>query len=155
MPTRTLSQPDPPHDEDETPVGDLPLPEDVPEEPEEPEDPQAALLAQVIANAQALAFAHTTNQPNPVKYPKAKDPSMLNGRKCRQLQTWIGKNKFCFCTSPNLYHAETAKVMFAGSFLEGDMQTWFTNYFRNPDNVPPLHVELGTLHGRIATELQT
>jgi len=27
--------------------------------------------------------------------------------------------------------------MFAGLFLEGNAQTWFTNYFHNPDNVPP------------------
>ena len=95
MPTCTRSQPDPPHDEDETPIGDWPPPDDVPEdpkdpeepeEPEEPEDPQAALLAQVVANVmQALTFAHVTYQPDPVKYPKAKDPSMFNGRKHHQL----------------------------------------------------------------------
>ena len=145
MPPHTRSQTDHPENEDKTPTGDRPTPHDVPIDPEgsddleQPGDPQAALIAQVVANAvvQALAFARATNQPDLVKYPKAKDPSMFNSRKHRQLRTWIGENEICFRTAPNLYRAEVAKVMFAGSFLEGDVQTWFTNYFCDPDNVPP------------------
>jgi len=144
MPPRTRSQVGLPEDEDGTPVGDQSTTPDIPDDPEEPgnqgqpEDPQAALLAQVVANAvaQAIAAARATNQPDPVKYPKAKDPSMFNGRKRHQLRTWIGENEICFRTAPNLYCADVAKVMFAGSFLEGDAQIWFTNYFRDPDNVP-------------------
>lgn len=62
---------------------------------------------------------------------------MFNGRKRRYLRTWLGENEICFRTSPNLYRAETSKVMFAGSFLEGDAKTWFTDYFHDPANIPP------------------
>jgi len=144
MPPRTRSQVGLPEDEDGTPVGDQSTTPNIPDDPEEPgnqgqpEDPQAALLTQVVANAvaQAIAAARATNQPDPVKYPKAKDSSMFNGRKCCQLRTWIGENEICFCTAPNLYCADVVKVMFAGSFLKGDAQTWFTNYFATRTTFP-------------------
>jgi hypothetical protein len=88
------------------------------------------------AMAQALNATQSTNQLESTKYLKAKDPRMFNGKQHRYLQMWIGKNKICFCTAPNLYCTEVSKVMFAGSFLEGDAKTWFTEYFRDPTNIP-------------------
>ena len=99
----------------------------------------AKVLASALSEAitQALIVARATAAPDPAKYPKAKDPGMFNGRKRRYLRTWIGENEICFRTAPNLYRAETSKVMFAGSFLEGDAKTWFTDYFHDPANIPP------------------
>ena len=98
----------------------------------------AKVLASALSDAitQALIVARATAAPDPAKYPKAKDPGMFNGRKRRYLRTWIGENEICFRTAPNLYRAETSKVMFAGSFLEGDAKTWFTDYFHDPANTP-------------------
>jgi hypothetical protein len=96
------------------------------------------LLSRTIANAfgNALAQMRQTAQPDPTKYPKAKDPSIFNGRRRRLLRTWIGENEICFRTAPNLYRNDTAKVMFAGSFLEGEPKIWFTDYFKDPERIP-------------------
>jgi hypothetical protein len=91
-------------------------------------------LGEAFANA--LAQVRPTATPDPAKYPKAKDPSMFNGRRCKYLRTWIGENEICFRTAPNLYRNDTSKIMFAGSFLEGDAKTWFTDYFKDPANIP-------------------
>src|SRR6201999_444734 len=105
-------------------------------------DPEAVefleLLGQTIGDAFTNAFVQLrqTNQPNPAKYPKAKDPTMFNGQCRKYLRTWIGENEICFRTAPNLYRSDISKVMFAGSFLEGDAKTWFTDYFRDPANIP-------------------
>src|SRR6201999_3760912 len=110
-------------------------------------DPEAVefleLLGQTIGDAFTNAFIQLrqTNQPDPAKYPKAKDPTMFNGRRRKYLRTWIGENEICFRTTPNLYRSDISKVMFAGSmfagsFLEGDAKTWFTDYFRDLANIP-------------------
>ena len=97
----------------------------------------AKILAKALSEAIAQALTtRATTGPDPTKYPKAKDPGMFNGRKRRYLRTWIGENEICFRTAPHLYRAETSKVMFAGSFLEGDAKTWFTDYFHDPANIP-------------------
>jgi hypothetical protein len=98
----------------------------------------ARLMGRMMNKAitDAIAASKHTASPDPAKYPKAKDPGMFNGRKRRYLRTWIGENEICFRTAPNLYRAATSKVMFAGSFLEGEAKTWFTDYFRDPANVP-------------------
>lgn len=107
-----------------------------------PADEEGRRFAKVLASAlgeaiaQALAASRATAFPEATKYPKAKDPGMFNGRKRQYLRTWIGENEICFWTAPNLYRAETSKVMFAGSFLEGDAKTWFTDYFHDPANIP-------------------
>ena len=97
-----------------------------------------ALMGQTVGDAigHGLAQARATAAPDPTKYPKAKDPTMFNGRRRKYLRTWIGENEICFRTSPNLYRSDTAKIMFAGSFLEGDAKTWFTDYFKNPNQIP-------------------
>src|ERR1700753_3178607 len=43
-----------------------------------------------------------------------------------------------FRPAPSLYRNDTSKskIMFAGSFLEGDAKTWFTDYFKDPANTP-------------------
>jgi len=112
-----------------------------PPPPQPPADPIAqALLAlgQSFGDAFALALGQgrQSTAPDPAKYPKAKDPSAFNGRRRKHLRTWIGENEICFRTSPNLYRSEISKVMFAGSFLEGDAKSWFTDYFQDPDGVP-------------------
>src|SRR5215469_16266393 len=48
---------------------------------------------------------------------------------------WIGENEICFRTAPNLYKTETSKVMFVGSFLDGDAKSWFTDYFKDPARI--------------------
>jgi hypothetical protein len=125
---------------------ELPLP--LPNTSPTPEDDDVILdrhgraFAKIIASAmsEAMAQALKATQPTPpnesTKYPKAKDPGMFNGKRRRYLRTWIGENEICFRTAPNLYRTEVSKVMFAGSFLEGDAKTWFTDYFRDPANVP-------------------
>ena len=103
-------------------------------------DPQLAMFAQVIAQALGQVItqvnANQTAPPDTPRYPKAKDPSMFNGRNRKTLRTWIGENEICFRTAPNLYRTDVSKVMFAGSFLEGDAKTWFTDYFKDPNNTP-------------------
>jgi hypothetical protein len=105
-------------------------------------DKQGKAFAKIIARAmgeamaQALNATRSTTQPESTKYPKAKDPGMFNGKRRCYLRTWIGENEICFRTAPNLYRTEVSKVMFAGSFLEGDAKTWFTDYFRDPANIP-------------------
>ena len=100
--------------------------------------PQSQRFANILAKAmgEAVTQALVAAPLDPAKYPKAKDPGMFNGRKRRYLRTWIGENEICFRTAPNLYRAEISKVMFAGSFLEGDAKTWFTDYFHDPANIP-------------------
>src|SRR6202000_579331 len=97
-----------------------------------------ALMGQTVGDAigNGLAQARATAAPDPTKYPKAKDPTMFNGRRRKYLRTWIGENEICFRTAPNLYRSDVSKVMFAGSFLEGEAKTWFTDYFKHPANVP-------------------
>ena len=107
-----------------------------------PADVEGRRFAKILASAlsgaiaQALIASKATAAPDPTKYPKAKDPGMFNGRRRHYLRTWIGENEICFRTAPNLYRAETSKVMFAGSFLEGDAKLWFTDYFHDPTNIP-------------------
>src|SRR5215469_1436090 len=118
-------------DEPETPAGDPDL-----------DDPQSRAFAKVLAQAMGQAMGQLVQQvrqssaPDPTKYPKAKDPSMFNGRNRKGLRTWIGENEICFRTAPNLYKTETSKVMFAGSFLDGDAKSWFTDYFKDPARIP-------------------
>lgn len=98
----------------------------------------AKLFASLMNKAitEAITASKPSASADPTKYPKAKDPGMFNGRKRRYLRTWIGETEICFRTAPNLYRAATSKVMFAGSFLEGEAKQWFTDYFRDPTNVP-------------------
>ena len=92
-------------------------------------DPATAQAVAILSRALGDAFANAMAQirptaaPDPTKYPKAKDPNMFNGKRRRYLRTWIGENEICFRTAPNLYRNDTAKVMFAGSFLEGDAKS--------------------------------
>jgi hypothetical protein len=116
-----------------------PTPHDNPDdEPDEATKRAMMFLSRTLGEAFATAFAQarTTLAPDPAKYPKAKDPSMFNGRRRKYLRTWIGENEICFRTAPNLYRNDTSKIMFAGSFLEGDAKTWFTDYFKDPANIP-------------------
>lgn len=98
----------------------------------------AKLMGRMMNKAitDAIATSKNTASPDPAKYPKAKDPGMFNGRKRRYLRTWIGENEICFRTAPNLYRATTSKVMFAGSFLEGEAKQWFTDYSRDAAHIP-------------------
>ena len=97
-----------------------------------------ALIGQVLGNtiANALTQCPATAAPDPARYPKAKDPSAFNGRNHKGLWSWIGENEICLRTAPNLYRTDIAKVMFAGSFLEGDAKSWFTDYYKNLANIP-------------------
>ena len=105
------------------------IPDNDDEDDNTPAAAEGRRFAKILTSAlsetitQALTAARATAAPNPAKYPKAKDPGMFNGRKRRYLRTWIGENEICFWTAPHLYRAETSKVMFAGSFLEGDAKT--------------------------------
>ena len=114
-------------------------------------DPQMVQFAQLIAHAVGMAVtqAHQTAPPDAPQYPKAKDPSMFNGRNRKSLRTWIGENEICFRTAPNLYRTDISKVMFAGSFLEGDAKTWFTDYFKDPDNTPVFMEHWGLFIGEL------
>jgi hypothetical protein len=133
----------------EDPPADPPSdPEDPPDPPTPPpaeieDDPQARLFATILSAAITEALERIVGQvqrasatQESTKYPKAKDPSMFNGRNRKGLRTWIGENEICFRTAPNLYRTDTSKVMFAGSFLEGDAKSWFTDYFKDPANIP-------------------
>jgi hypothetical protein len=107
----------------------------------QPADPTAQALAALgqtfgTALATALGQIRPSAPAEATKYPKAKDPSLFNGKKRRHLRTWLGENEICFRTAPNLYRNGASKVMFAGSFLEGDAKTWFTDYFKDPYNTP-------------------
>lgn len=126
---------------DDPPLDDLPPADptrDAP--PRAPSDEEEAMkmLGRVIGDAIAKAIADrpASVAPDPTRYPKAKNPSAYNGRNRKGLRTWIGENEICFRTAPNLYRTDVAKVMFAGSFLEGDAKSWFTDYFKDPANVP-------------------
>lgn len=104
--------------------------------------PQSRLFAKSLSLAlgqaiiQALSAFRPTASPDPAKYPKAKEPRLFNGRRRRDLRTWICENEICFRTAPNLYRTDLSKVMFAGSFLEGDAKSWFTNYFSHTTDLP-------------------
>jgi hypothetical protein len=117
------------------PFRGIPAPPATPVPPANPFSEQAMRILGESIGA-ALSRQRPSAAPDPAKYPKAKDPSMFNGRRRRYLRTWIGENEICFRTAPNLYRTETSKVMFAGSFLEGDAKTWFTDYFKDPNNIP-------------------
>src|ERR1700742_1078121 len=97
-----------------------------------------ALIGQTVGDAiaNALTQCPATAAPDPARYPKAKDPSAFNGRNHKGLWSWIGENEICFRTAPNLYRTDIAKVLFAGSFLEGNAKSWFTDYFKPLANVP-------------------
>jgi hypothetical protein len=109
---------------------------------EEEADPQSQAFAKLLAKSMgdAVAMAINATRPtaatDPTKYPKAKDPNMFSGKRRRYLRTWIGENEICFHTAPNLFRSEVSKVMYAGSFLEGDAKTWFTDYFHDPSHMP-------------------
>jgi hypothetical protein len=122
----------------EPPQQDQPLPQQNPPPPVDPATAAIQAMGQTFGDAlvAALGQMRPSVPADPTKYPKAKDPGLFNGKKRRYLRTWIGENEICFRTAPNLYRTESAKVMFAGSFLEGDAKTWFTDYFKDPDHTP-------------------
>jgi hypothetical protein len=134
---RTLPQ-IPPFRRSEPPQQDQPLPQQNQPLPVDPASAAIQAMGQMFGDmlVAALGQMRPSAPTDPTKYPKAKDPSLFNGKKRWYLRTWIDENKICFRTAPNLYRTESAKVMFAGSFLEGDVKTWFTNYFKDPDHTP-------------------
>lgn len=146
-PTATPPPMDNDNHNENPPQGEPPRQEEPPVDPGDPPVPDLddntrgalAVLGQVVGDAIARAMANVnmrTPAPDPAKYPKAKDPSTFNGKNRKALRTWIGENEICFRTSPNLYRTGTAKVMFAGSFLDDYAKTWFTDYFKDPARIP-------------------
>jgi hypothetical protein len=141
--------PSPPPEHPEQPPEDPEVPPELPRPPS-PEVPRMdeqtrgalALLGNVVGEAIARAMAGVVNQAaqtpaaESIKYPKAKDPSTFDGKDRKLLRAWIGENEICFRTAPNLYRTGTSKVMFAGSFLDGHAKKWFTDYFKDPTQVP-------------------
>jgi hypothetical protein len=135
-------------DNEQDPLADTPVPPVVPPPPiispvVPPVDAATQQAVQLLSRTLTKTLATAMAQARPAsiavnltKYPKAKDPSAFNGKNCKGLHNWIGENEICFRTAPNLYRSEVAKVMFAGSFLNGDAKSWFTDYFKDPANIP-------------------
>jgi hypothetical protein len=136
----TPAEEDPPANPPEEPLRVSTSPAAEPDEEEG--DPQSRAFAKLLAKSmgdavtRAINATRPTAPTDPTKYPRAKDPSMFSGKRRRYLRTWIGENEICFRTAPNLYRSDISKVMYAGSFLEGDAKTWFTDYFHDASRVP-------------------
>ena len=103
-------------------------------------------LGQSISQGIAGAMQTLTDQPrgrstpaadHSHKGPTAKEPTLFNGKKRELLSPFIAQNQVCFETSPNKFATEKAKVMFSGSYLDGDARDWFLNHFRSPDQPLP------------------
>jgi hypothetical protein len=98
-------------------------------------------LGCTMANSIADAIMHYQNQQVRVKEKeleaKENPPTKFNGSVCKKLDTFIAECEIMFATALQKYCTNALKVLFARSYLKGNLKKWFTNFFHLPPNQQP------------------
>jgi Ty3 transposon capsid-like protein len=92
------------------------------------------MLAQQQQLQQTILALQAAQAPPKSVEPKVKDPDAFSGFSREKLPTFLAQCQIVFATQPSRYATETAKVLYAGSYLTDIAYEWFHPQATLPGN---------------------